>query len=108
MHFKKQKYTQFRERNVPQAPGVYKISINSVVRYVGRAVNLRTRYNQHLQTTEHNLKLFNEMQSNGDIGFEFLIIHERDKLEDKEKKEIIKYGDQLFNSVKYKKHNKGG
>jgi excinuclease UvrABC nuclease subunit len=103
MVFRKQKYTQFRERKIPRAPGVYKISINNKVRYVGLAIDLRKRYAQHLQSTEHNLELYNKMQGISKKEFEFLVVHEQGMLAGVEKKEIKKYGAQLYNI----NHNKG-
>ena len=103
MKFRKQKYTQFRERKIPRSPGIYRISINNKVRYVGLAVDLRKRYTQHLQNTEHNLELYKKMLVSGNKEFEFVVVHEHGKLEGIEKREIKKYGTQLYNI----KHNTG-
>ena len=46
--------------NVPQFPGVYHLSINGRVIYIGKASNLRERLNYHAITTDFCIRRANQ------------------------------------------------
>jgi len=97
LKFRQTKYTTFRERWVPTSPGLYRILIDERIRYIGKAKNLKRRYVDHLQTTEHNLALFKAMQKSKNIEFQFIIVPVANKLSELEQLQIKRFGPQLFN-----------
>ena len=69
------KYTFFRQRYVPNAPGVYLIWVDGVVEFTDETENLRTRYVTHFNEREDE-RLRSLMETAAQTSFSFRVIED--------------------------------
>ena len=72
------KYTFFRQRYVPESPGVYLIWVDGVVVYADETEDLRTKYVAHYNERQDE-RLRRAMESGTQTLFSFRVVEDPDQ-----------------------------
>ena len=79
LKFVRIKYTSFRHRFVPTGPGIYRIEVDGVIRYVGQATNLQRRYTDHWDE-QSNPELRDLILNATQLEFDYHMAYDRKEL----------------------------